>query len=148
MQKKQGWMSREKRGGSQQKGEAENETETEAGEQHEVQTTLPQCGSKAEGDGELRRDRRRLPRVLYLLQGSQASPQGIVLSQKSFHLFLRIRTLDGHLAPPPQRVRVGPEQEDRTYPQPRKKGHTYTHPRERRPGEAGPWGLACLYNTH
>lgn len=40
MQEKQGWMAREK-GGSHQRGEAENQTETEAGQQQEVQTALP-----------------------------------------------------------------------------------------------------------
>lgn len=123
LQKQQGWMVKEKRGGSQQK-EAENETEIEVGEQHEVRTTLPQYESEAQGDGELRRDQQGLPSVLYLLQGSKASPQGIVLSQKSFYLFLRVCTLDGHLAPPPQQVRVGPEQDsqERT----RTDGHTHT----------------------
>lgn len=111
MQEKSRWMAKKKRGGSQQK-EAEDETETEVGEQHAVQTTLPHCGSEAEGDGEPGRDQRGLPSVLYLLQGSQASPQSSILSQKSFYLFLCICTLDGHLAPPPQWVRVGPEQGD------------------------------------
>lgn len=66
-------MPKEKRGGSQKK-EAENETKTEAGTQYKVLTTLPQCGSEADGDGELGRDQRGLPNVLYLLQGSQVSP--------------------------------------------------------------------------
>lgn len=39
-------MANDKRGESQQKGEAENKTETEAGEQYEVQTTLPHVNEK------------------------------------------------------------------------------------------------------
>lgn len=73
MQEKQRWVAKEKRGGSQQK-EAENETETEVGAQHKILTTLPQCGSEADRDGELGRDWQGLPNVLYLLQGSQVSP--------------------------------------------------------------------------
>lgn len=93
-------MVREKRVGSQQKeaeNETETETETEVGKLHEVRTTLPQHESEAEGDGELGRNQQGLPTVLYLLQGSQVNPQGPFLIQKSFYLFLCIRTLDGHL---------------------------------------------------
>lgn len=93
--------------------------------------------------GEQDRDQQGPPGVLYLLQGSQASPQGIVLSQKPFHLFLCICTLDGYLAPCPQQVRVGPEQRDRTYPQPRKKGHIHTQTHTKAWGKQDPLG-PCL----
>lgn len=51
----------EKKGGSQQKA-AENKTETEVGEQHEVKNTLSQYGSEAERDGDLGRDHLGLPK--------------------------------------------------------------------------------------
>lgn len=60
----------------------------------------PNGDHKQRETGELGRDQHGLPRILYLLQGSQASSQSIILSQKSFHLLLRICTLEGHLAPP------------------------------------------------
>lgn len=98
---------------------------------------------------ETRRHQQGLPDVLYLLQSSQASPQGIVLSQKPFHLFLGICTLDGHLAPPPWQVRAGPEQRDRTYPQPRKKGDRHTDTQTRTRKSKTPWAvLACKIPTH
>lgn len=81
----------------------------------------PNVDQKQRELGEMGKDQQGFPGVLYLLQGSQASPQGIVFSQKPFHLFLCICTLDGYLDPAPQQGRVGPEQEDRTYLQPRKK---------------------------
>ena len=50
----------------------------------------------------------------------------------------------GTPGPTPQQVRVGPEPEDRTYPQPRKKGHTHKNHDQ---GKQDPWVLACLHST-
>lgn len=99
----------EKKARSQQKGG----TKTEATEESRVQITLARHGPKARETKETGRDPRGTPGILYLLQSSQASPQGTVLSQEPFHLFLRICTLAGHLAPPPRQVRASPEQRNR-----------------------------------
>lgn len=110
--------------------------------------TWPDVDQKQREIKETGRDQQGLPGVLYLLQSSQASPQGIVLSQKAFHLFLRICTLDGHLAPPPRQVRAGPEQRDRTYPQPRKKGDRHRDTQTRTRKSKTPWAmLACKIPT-